>query len=84
MLFRVVLGDDDPQVEELVNNPVIRWDSAALVPGPQAWARHGQVNPLGEGFAYVRDLLPMEVRREDALKAIDKVSPNGQPVASVV
>lgn len=75
MLFGVVLGDDDAHVHELVNNPVIRWDSAALVPGPQAWARHGQVNPLGEDFAYVRDLLPMEVSREDALKVIDKVSP---------
>ena len=75
MLFAVVLGDDAAQVEELVNNPVVRWDSAALVPGPQAWARHGEVNPIGEDFAYVRDLYPMEWTREDALAVVDKVSP---------
>ena len=75
MLFAVVLGDDDAQVEELVNNPVVRWDSAALVPGPQAWARHGETNPIGEDFAYVRDLYPMEWTREDAMKVVEKVSP---------
>lgn len=75
MLFAVVLGDDDDHVEELVNNAIVRWDSAALVPGPQAWARHGQTNPIGEDFAYVRDLYPMEWTREDAMKVVDAVSP---------
>jgi len=75
VLFGVVLGDTEEQVEELTHNPVLRWDSAALVPGPHAWARHGKVNPLGEDFAYVRDLLPMEWSREDALKIVDKIAP---------
>jgi phthiodiolone/phenolphthiodiolone dimycocerosates ketoreductase len=76
MLFGVVLGDDDDQVEELIQNPVIRWDSAALVPGPQTWAQHGVENPIGPDFAYGRDLYPMEWSREDAMKVVDQVSPD--------
>ncbi|HEY2163305.1 MAG TPA: LLM class flavin-dependent oxidoreductase, partial [Gemmatimonadaceae bacterium] len=76
MLFGVVLGDDDDEVEELIQNPVIRWDSAALVPGPQTWAQHGVENPIGPDFAYGRDLYPMEWSREDAMKVVDQVSPD--------
>jgi phthiodiolone/phenolphthiodiolone dimycocerosates ketoreductase len=76
MLFGAVLGDTEEQVEEMIRNPIIRWDSAALVPGGHAWKRHGEINPLGEDFAYVRDLYPMEWSREDALKVAEQVSPD--------
>lgn len=45
-LFAVVLGDDE--VEGLTHNAALRWDSAALVPGPQACR--------GRNPAVVRDL----------------------------
>lgn len=74
-LFRVVLKDNEAQVEEATHNAALRWDSAALVPGPQAWERHGRVNPLGADFAYSRDLIPMAWSREDALKVVEQVPP---------
>jgi phthiodiolone/phenolphthiodiolone dimycocerosates ketoreductase len=76
MLFGAVIGDDDDHVEELLQNPVIRWDAAALVPGGHTWSQHGVENPLGADFAYTRDLYPMEWSREDALKIVEQVSPD--------
>jgi phthiodiolone/phenolphthiodiolone dimycocerosates ketoreductase len=75
VLFSVVLADSEDQVEELTHNPVLRWDSAAMVPGPHTWERFGQVNPLGENYSYPRDLIPMEWSREDALKIVEQVPP---------
>jgi phthiodiolone/phenolphthiodiolone dimycocerosates ketoreductase len=76
MLFGVVLGDTEEQVEELLLNPVIRWDSAALVPGGHTWKKHGLTNPIGEDFSYPRDLYPMEWSREDAMKVVDQIAPD--------
>jgi phthiodiolone/phenolphthiodiolone dimycocerosates ketoreductase len=76
MLFGVVLGDTEQQVEELLRNPIIRWDSAALVPGGHTWKKHGLVNPIGEDFSYPRDLYPMEWSREDAMKVVDQITPD--------
>jgi phthiodiolone/phenolphthiodiolone dimycocerosates ketoreductase len=76
VLFRCVLGDSEAQVEEMTHNAILRWDTAALVPGGETWKRHGAINPLGEDFAYVRDLYPMEWTREDALKIVDQVPPD--------
>ncbi|HEY1970027.1 MAG TPA: LLM class flavin-dependent oxidoreductase [Pseudonocardia sp.] len=75
MLFAVVLGDDEDQVEQLTHNAALRWDSAALVPGPSAWQRFGRVNPLGENYSYPRDLIPMDWSREDALRIVEQVPP---------
>jgi phthiodiolone/phenolphthiodiolone dimycocerosates ketoreductase len=74
MLFAVVIGDTEEQVEEMLCNPVVRWDAAALVPGGHTWKKHGLINPLGEDFAYVRDLYPMEWSREDAMKIVDQIT----------
>src|SRR4051812_18421118 len=72
LMFTVVLGDDDDHVEELTHNAAIRWDTAALVTSGKTWRRHGS-HPLGDDWAYVRDLIPMEWSREDALKVVDQV-----------
>jgi phthiodiolone/phenolphthiodiolone dimycocerosates ketoreductase len=76
MLFGVVLGDTEAQVEQMIAHPIIRWDVAALVPGGHTWKRRGLINPLGEDFAYPRDLYPMEWELADALKIIDQVAPD--------
>jgi phthiodiolone/phenolphthiodiolone dimycocerosates ketoreductase len=76
MLFAVVLGDTEEDVAEMLKNPVIRWDSAALVPGGYTWKKHGLINPLGEDFSYPRDLYPMEWTREDAMKIVDQITPD--------
>ena len=76
MLFAVVLGDTEAQVEEMLQNPIVRWDAAALVPGGHTWKQHGLTNPLGEDFAYVRDLFPMEWTREHAMNIVDQITPD--------
>jgi phthiodiolone/phenolphthiodiolone dimycocerosates ketoreductase len=76
MYFTAVLGDDDDMVEELTHNAIVRWDTAALTTGGETWRRHGVENPLGPDWAYVRDLIPMEWSREDALRIVEQVPPS--------
>lgn len=73
VLFAVVLGDTEDEVEELTHNAALRWDAAALVPGPRAWQRYGLTNPLGVDYSYPRDLIPMDWSREDALRIVEQV-----------
>jgi alkanesulfonate monooxygenase SsuD/methylene tetrahydromethanopterin reductase-like flavin-dependent oxidoreductase (luciferase family) len=47
MLFAVVPGDTEEQVEEMLRNPLVRWDAAAPVPGGNTWKRHGLAGDMG-------------------------------------
>jgi phthiodiolone/phenolphthiodiolone dimycocerosates ketoreductase len=72
--FCVLMADDDAELDRIVDNPVIKWDTAAIVPGGEVWRKYGQENPLGDKWAYSQHLLPLEWSREDALKICDAVS----------
>jgi phthiodiolone/phenolphthiodiolone dimycocerosates ketoreductase len=74
--FCVLISDDDDEMEFIVNNPIIKWDVAAIVPSGEGWRHYGQTNPLGDDFVYSRDLLPLEWSREDALKICNQVTPD--------
>lgn len=69
-----VIAPTEEKVDEATQNLALRWDAAALVPGPDAWARFGMKNPLGD-WSYPRDLVPMDWAREDALAIAKKVPP---------
>jgi phthiodiolone/phenolphthiodiolone dimycocerosates ketoreductase len=73
--FCVLMSDSEDELEEIVNSPIIKWDTAAIVPGGEVWRHYGQENPLGDDWAYARDLRPLEWSRQDALKICDQVSP---------
>ena len=70
-----IVAPTEDLVEKATQNLALRWDAASLVSGPEAWKRFGQTNPLGEGWSYPRDLIPMDWSREDALKIANQVSP---------
>jgi phthiodiolone/phenolphthiodiolone dimycocerosates ketoreductase len=69
-----VIAPTEDKVDEATQNLALRWDAAALVPGPQAWQRWEIDNPLGD-WSYPRDLIPMDWNREDALAIARKVPP---------
>jgi len=73
--FCVLMSDSEDELETTVNNPIIKWDTACIVPGGEVWKHYGQSNPLGDNWSYSQDLLPLEWSREDALKICDQVSP---------
>jgi phthiodiolone/phenolphthiodiolone dimycocerosates ketoreductase len=73
--FCVLMSDSEDELETIVNNPIIKWDTACIVPGGEVWRRYGQTNPLGDKWSYSQDLLPLEWSREDALNICDQVSP---------
>jgi phthiodiolone/phenolphthiodiolone dimycocerosates ketoreductase len=71
--FCVLMADNEDELTEIVQNPIIKWDTAAIVPGPEVWNHYGQANPLGDQWAYARDLRPLEWSREDALRVCNQV-----------
>jgi phthiodiolone/phenolphthiodiolone dimycocerosates ketoreductase len=74
--FCVLMADTEEELDEITRNPIIKWDTAAIVPGGEVWRHYGEENPLGSDWAYARDLRPLEWSREDALKICDQVSPD--------
>jgi phthiodiolone/phenolphthiodiolone dimycocerosates ketoreductase len=70
-----IIAPTEDAVDEATSNLALRWDAAALVPGPDAWERHGRKNPLGD-WSYPRDLVPMDWPRQDALRIAEQVSPD--------
>lgn len=73
--FCVLMADTDDELDRIVNNAVVKWDTACIVPGGEVWRKYGETNPLGDDWAYSQDLFPLEWSREDALKICDAVSP---------
>jgi len=69
-----IIAPTEDKVDEATSSLALRWDAAALVPGPDAWRRHGKENPLGD-WSYPRDLVPMDWSREDALRIAEQVQP---------
>jgi phthiodiolone/phenolphthiodiolone dimycocerosates ketoreductase len=72
-----LVADTEDKVEEACQNPAMRWDAAALCPDGESFRRMtGRDNPLGPHWSYPRDLIPMNVSRDDALKIVDQVTPD--------
>jgi phthiodiolone/phenolphthiodiolone dimycocerosates ketoreductase len=71
--FCVILADTEEEVDDIARNPVIQWDTAALIPSTDVWSRYGFTNPLPQDWSYARDLRPLEWEREDALKICSQV-----------
>jgi phthiodiolone/phenolphthiodiolone dimycocerosates ketoreductase len=72
-----LIADTEEKVDEVCRNPAARWDAAALCPDGESFRRMcGRDNPLGSEWSYPRDLIPMDVDRDDALKIIDQLTPD--------
>lgn len=74
-MFMGCIAPTEDAVEEAVRHPIIRWDSACILPRASDWRRWGLKNPLGDDFAYARDFVPMDWSKEDALRIVDAVPP---------
>lgn len=71
--FQTVTEHDDAIVQKAIASAPVRWDTAAAIPSTFMWKKIGFENPLGENWAYARDLAPTEWSREEALAICDKV-----------
>jgi len=70
-----IIAPTEDEVDTATQNLALRWDAAALVPGPSGWGQFGAENPLGKDWSYPRDLIPMHWSREDALAIAEQVTP---------
>jgi phthiodiolone/phenolphthiodiolone dimycocerosates ketoreductase len=72
-VFMCNITDDADELDALENHPVKRWDAMVLVPTGKKWREWGLEHPLGDDWSYPRDLIPMEVTREQALDLVSRV-----------
>lgn len=73
--FITVAANDPDEVERMIQNRALRWNTAAMVPDNASWEKAGVKNPLGEAWSYARDLIPMDWSREDTLAIAEQVPP---------
>jgi len=70
-----VVADTEEKVDEACQSPAIRWDAAALCPDGESFRRmSGRDNPLGAEWSYPRDLIPMDVGRDEALEIVEQIT----------
>lgn len=72
-IFLCNITEDRKQLDALLEHPVKKWDAMVLVPTGKKWREWGLEHPLGDDWAYPRDLIPMSVSRDEALSLVAKV-----------
>lgn len=75
-MFSSLIAPNEELVQEAVESPIVKWDTACIMPSGSTWRRWGAANPLGDDFHYARDFNPFEWSRDDALKIVEQV-PDG-------
>jgi len=72
LLAMNIIDTTEERVEALTHDPIARWDSAAVIPGPHVYKEWGMgEHPIRPDYAYPAHLIPTDWSREDALKIID-------------
>jgi phthiodiolone/phenolphthiodiolone dimycocerosates ketoreductase len=67
------IANTDDAVDAAISNPIVKWDSACILPSGATWRRFGFENPLGDDFHYARDYDPADWDRESALRIVEQV-----------
>ena len=67
------IANSDEAVEAAIANPIVKWDSACIIPSGTTWRRFGYENPLGDDFHYARDYDPADWDRESAMRIVANV-----------
>lgn len=72
LLAMNIIETTEERVEALTQTPIARWDSAAVIPGPQVYKEWGMGDhPIRPDYAYPAHLIPTDWSREDAMRIID-------------
>jgi phthiodiolone/phenolphthiodiolone dimycocerosates ketoreductase len=75
LILAVIAGSED-EAEEMTNNPLLRWDSIALIPDPEVFASWGIMqHPIRPDYSYARDIISQDWGREETLEIIEKIPP---------
>ena len=73
VLVLALIDATEDGAEQLTHNPLLRWDSVALVTDAKVFG--SWVHPIRPDYTYARDLISMDWSREDALAIIEKTPP---------
>jgi alkanesulfonate monooxygenase SsuD/methylene tetrahydromethanopterin reductase-like flavin-dependent oxidoreductase (luciferase family) len=72
-MISACVANTEEEVEEAIASPIVKWDSACIIPSGATWRRFGLENPLGDDFHYARDYDPAEWDREAAMGIVEQV-----------
>ena len=67
------IANTDDAVEAAISSPIVKWDSACILPSGATWRQFGFENPLGDDFHYARDYDPADWDRESSLRIVEQV-----------
>jgi phthiodiolone/phenolphthiodiolone dimycocerosates ketoreductase len=68
-----ILVSDEGELADLAKHPILKFMAGACVPHGAYWKRWGLEHPLGDHWAYARDLLPVEWDRDRCFDLIERV-----------
>jgi phthiodiolone/phenolphthiodiolone dimycocerosates ketoreductase len=72
-MISACIATTEEAVESAIQSPIVKWDSACIVPSGATWRRFGFQNPLGDDFHYARDYDPADWDRPAALRIVEQV-----------
>lgn len=71
-----LIGEDEEQIDRMVNHPLLRWDATCLMLNGKDWEKWGLgEHPIRPDYNYARDLTSMWWKTEDAWKVIEATPP---------
>jgi phthiodiolone/phenolphthiodiolone dimycocerosates ketoreductase len=72
-----LIAEHEGILDDIANNTAIRWEVAAMWPDGESFTRVlGRENPLGAGWSYPRDLIPMSISRDHAITIANQITPD--------
>jgi phthiodiolone/phenolphthiodiolone dimycocerosates ketoreductase len=72
-----LIAEHEGILDDIANNIAIRWEVAAMWPDGESFKRVlGRENPLGAGWSYPRDLIPMSISRDYAISIANQITPD--------
>jgi phthiodiolone/phenolphthiodiolone dimycocerosates ketoreductase len=71
-----VVHDDAAAVEEILQNPLMKWNALGTTPTGATFRAWGREHPLGDDWTFSRDSIPPWMPRDEVLDLLAKV-PDG-------
>src|SRR5262249_10132199 len=75
-LILAVIAQSEDEAEEMTKNPLLRWDSIALIPDAEVFASWGIMeHPIRQDYSYARDLVRQDWGGQATLDITETIPP---------
>jgi phthiodiolone/phenolphthiodiolone dimycocerosates ketoreductase len=67
-----ILHEDEKVVDELRDNPIVKWTAMLTNANTNCWTKWGLTHPMGDNWAYSQKLFPYLYSKEEALDICER------------